>query len=495
MLLDFDDVQDVSDDEIEVNMKGKEKVGDEDLSKPFKEVLKCPFSRRIVEFLSPGHRMPANAKIYDGTGDLEDHVGLFVGMGNQGEWPMPVWCRIFQQTLDGKARAWFDKLPPGSIEFPKGEFQRKEVPLGQWGQGNERHQRMPYRNHRRRPEHRPTFRTQKHHAPYVPSHRPNQEFCRPRETRVVLTLDSLVSTPQKILATEHQLHLPQPAPLVGVPSKENINKCCDYQNEKGHSTNDCFHLKKQSEIALESGKLNHLVKDVRQKGKGEQWNNGSKKVKVINMVQYHDQKRKTTLTNKKWMNVPITFSPVLARDLSEEALVVEGEMEGPVKYPTWISNPVLVKKVDGIWRMCIDFKNINVACPKDYYPLPEIDSKIESVMGFPLKCFLDAYKGYHQVQMAEEDEEKTAYYTDQGKLAQYSVELGAYNITYDPRSAIKGWILANFINEVPVGSETMVSWQTHYTINRQTVCKEEWLLYTDGASSVKGSGAGLVLIS
>ncbi|GJZ98445.1 hypothetical protein Tco_0670898 [Tanacetum coccineum] len=78
----------------------------------------------------------------------------------------------------------------------------------------------------------------------------------------------------------------------------------------------------------------------------------------------------------------------------------------PVKYPTWISNPILVKKGDGSWRMCIDFKNINSACPKDYYPLLEIDLKIESVIGFPLKCFLDAYKGYHQLQMAEEDEKK-----------------------------------------------------------------------------------------
>ncbi|GJX15958.1 reverse transcriptase domain-containing protein [Tanacetum coccineum] len=53
------------------------------------------------------------------------------------------------------------------------------------------------------------------------------------------------------------------------------------------------------------------------------------------------------------------------------------------------------------------------ACPKDYYPLPNIDCKVESVMGFKYKCFLDAYKGYHQIQMAEEDEEKTAFYTDQ----------------------------------------------------------------------------------
>ncbi|GJX53730.1 hypothetical protein Tco_0282099 [Tanacetum coccineum] len=60
----------------------------------------------------------------------------------------------------------------------------------------------------------------------------------------------------------------------------------------------------------------------------------------------------------------------------------------PVRYPTWISNPILVKKVDDTWRMCIDLKNLNSMCPKDYYPLPEIDLKIEAVMGFPFKCFV-----------------------------------------------------------------------------------------------------------
>nr|GEW74197.1 reverse transcriptase domain-containing protein [Tanacetum cinerariifolium] len=85
----------------------------------------------------------------------------------------------------------------------------------------------------------------------------------------------------------------------------------------------------------------------------------------------------------------------------------------PVKYPTYISNPVMIKKGDGTWRMCIDFKNLNSACLKDYYPLPNIDCKVELVTGFKYKCFLDAYNGYHQIQMAEEDEEKTAFYTDQ----------------------------------------------------------------------------------
>ncbi|GKC78067.1 hypothetical protein Tco_1128841, partial [Tanacetum coccineum] len=85
----------------------------------------------------------------------------------------------------------------------------------------------------------------------------------------------------------------------------------------------------------------------------------------------------------------------------------------PVRYPTWISNPMLVKKSDGSWRMCIDFKNLNSAYPKDYYPLPNIDGKIKSVVGFRYKCFLDAYKGYHQVQMALDNEEKMTFYIDQ----------------------------------------------------------------------------------
>ena len=64
--------------------------------------------------------------------------------------------------------------------------------------------------------------------------------------------------------------------------------------------------------------------------------------------------------------------------------------------------------------MCVDFTDINKSCTKDCYPLPEIDWKVESLSGFRLKCFLDAYKGYHHIQMAEEDEEKTTFYTGKG---------------------------------------------------------------------------------
>ncbi|GJY40112.1 reverse transcriptase domain-containing protein [Tanacetum coccineum] len=79
-----------------------------------------------------------------------------------------------------------------------------------------------------------------------------------------------------------------------------------------------------------------------------------------------------------------------------------------------------VEKHDGTWRMCVDFKDLNNACPKDCYPLPEIDWKVESLCGYSFKCFLDAYKGYHQIKMAKEDEEKTAFITSQRGIFCYS---------------------------------------------------------------------------
>nr|GEX88639.1 reverse transcriptase domain-containing protein [Tanacetum cinerariifolium] len=96
-----------------------------------------------------------------------------------------------------------------------------------------------------------------------------------------------------------------------------------------------------------------------------------------------------------------------------EKLVGAGIMR-EVHYHDWLSNPVMVKKHNGSWRMCVDFKDLNKGCTKEGYPLPKIDWKVESLCGFPFKCFLDAYKGYHQIQMATEDEEKTAFITSQG---------------------------------------------------------------------------------
>nr|KAJ0215185.1 hypothetical protein LSAT_V11C300107570 [Lactuca sativa] len=88
----------------------------------------------------------------------------------------------------------------------------------------------------------------------------------------------------------------------------------------------------------------------------------------------------------------------------------------------------MVKKHDSGWRMCIDYSDLNKACPKDCYPLLEIDQKLESLQGFQWKSFLDAYKGYHQILMSKNDEEKTAFYIDHDAFCYTKMSFGLKNI-------------------------------------------------------------------
>ncbi|GJS54348.1 reverse transcriptase domain-containing protein [Tanacetum coccineum] len=111
----------------------------------------------------------------------------------------------------------------------------------------------------------------------------------------------------------------------------------------------------------------------------------------------------------------------------EVSKLVEAQIMREVHYHSWLSNPIMVKKHDGSWRMCVDFADLNKACPKDCYPLPEIDWKVKSLCGYPFKCFLDAYKGYHQIQMAEEDEENTAFHNSQGVFCYTKMPFGLKN--------------------------------------------------------------------
>ncbi|GJX25937.1 reverse transcriptase domain-containing protein [Tanacetum coccineum] len=108
-----------------------------------------------------------------------------------------------------------------------------------------------------------------------------------------------------------------------------------------------------------------------------------------------------------------------------------------VKYQTWVTNHVMVNKSDGRWRMCVDFIDINKSCPKDSYPMLEIDWNVQSLSGFRLKCFLDAHKGYHQIQMAEKDEEKTSFYTIKGVYCYKKMPFGLKNAgaTYQRRDS------------------------------------------------------------
>ena len=72
-----------------------------------------------------------------------------------------------------------------------------------------------------------------------------------------------------------------------------------------------------------------------------------------------------------------------------------------------------MKKKNGKWRVCINFTNLNKACPKDSFPLPHIDRLVDRPQD--MNCsFMDAFSGYNQILMHPEDQEKTAFITKRG---------------------------------------------------------------------------------
>ena len=75
--------------------------------------------------------------------------------------------------------------------------------------------------------------------------------------------------------------------------------------------------------------------------------------------------------------------------------LLEADFIREVYYPDWLANVVMVKKANGKWRMCVDFTDLNKACPKNNYPLPRIDTLVDSTARHQLLSFMDAFLGYN----------------------------------------------------------------------------------------------------
>jgi len=85
-----------------------------------------------------------------------------------------------------------------------------------------------------------------------------------------------------------------------------------------------------------------------------------------------------------------------------------------VTYPTWIANIVLVKKKNGQLRVCMDFQNLNDACPKDDFPLLVTELIINATTGHETLSFTDCTTGCNQIQMALKDQDATVFHTPKG---------------------------------------------------------------------------------
>ena len=98
-----------------------------------------------------------------------------------------------------------------------------------------------------------------------------------------------------------------------------------------------------------------------------------------------------------------------------------------VYYPNRLANVVTVKKASGNWRMCVDFIDLNKACPKDSYPLLRVDVLVDSTARHQLLSFMDAFSGYNQIRMHETDQEETSFVTSQDLFCYKVMPFGLKN--------------------------------------------------------------------
>ncbi|KAL8091611.1 hypothetical protein AgCh_034024 [Apium graveolens] len=103
----------------------------------------------------------------------------------------------------------------------------------------------------------------------------------------------------------------------------------------------------------------------------------------------------------------------LRGELEVEKLLEVGFIE-EIQFPEWLANLVMVKKANGKWRMCIDFTDLNDACPKDFFPLPRIDTLIDATAGHEMLSFMDGFSGYNQIKIHNDDIPKVSFITDFG---------------------------------------------------------------------------------
>ena len=109
------------------------------------------------------------------------------------------------------------------------------------------------------------------------------------------------------------------------------------------------------------------------------------------------------------------FYPDLISQIENEVnKLIEASFIREVKYPTWISNIMPVRKKNSQIRVCVDFRDLNNACPKDDFPLPLTEIIVDATTGHKALSFMDGSSSYNQIRMAPRDEEFISFRTPKG---------------------------------------------------------------------------------
>ncbi|GAA0184181.1 hypothetical protein LIER_31469 [Lithospermum erythrorhizon] len=149
--------------------------------------------------------------------------------------------------------------------------------------------------------------------------------------------------------------------------------------------------------------------------------------------------------------------------------VVRANIIQELLFPTWLANVVLVPKPNGMWRLCTDFTSINKVCPKDCYPLPNIDRVVDSSAGYNVVDFLDAFRGYHHIFMAEEDVEKTMFVTECGIYCWKVMAFGLKNAGATYKRIVNkvfstqiGWNMEIYVDDILIKSREAADHEANF---------------------------------
>nr|GEW66874.1 reverse transcriptase domain-containing protein [Tanacetum cinerariifolium] len=300
---------------------------------------------------------------------------------------MPTWCHMFNSTLIGAARVWFDELPPESIDGYKdlraaflayfmqqekyvkdpveihnikqrvGEtiedfMERFKIETRRMKGALECMRISGFMNGVNNPE---LTKRLNEHVPKTmeemmitttafirgeaaaASKKKGHVSWKPQDESKRHSVDK--RTPKEILATKASKFQPPP-PMVTPVEKKSSNKFCDFHNDKGHSTDECMQLKKQIEELVRAGKLSHLIKEIKQ---GWDQSKVGKKVTTVKdkpTTIYMMQSWQITVkqkVNQSFERVgEITFPQLAANNRTEGPLVIEAEMGGHMIHHMYI---------------------------------------------------------------------------------------------------------------------------------------------------------------
>jgi hypothetical protein len=127
--------------------------------------------------------------------------------------------------------------------------------------------------------------------------------------------------------------------------------------------------------------------------------------------------------NQRLINLKI--KSLMAQELGK---LNQSHIVFPIKHSTWVSNLVLVQKKNGDILLCVDLWDLNKESLKDHYPLPSMESILQTVVGFKMFSLLDGFSDYNQIIIRKQDQHKTTFTTKWGFFSYSKIPFGLSNV-------------------------------------------------------------------